>query len=344
MTRIEKLIDSGYQNAVIFTPQNRFYFTGFEAEDGILLISDSRAYLAMDPRYFEAAKRSVTDAEVVPFDKEFFSLLKNDAVTETDIKIRDYKFLKTVFKDAEISFSGEFSECITALRSVKDKNEISLIKTAAEIADNAFCHILSFIKEGVTEREVAFEIEMFMRKNGASKTSFDTIVLTGKNGSMPHGVPTDTPIKAGDLVTMDFGCVYKGYCSDMTRTVGVKGIDSFSKEVYETVLKAHYAAIPFYKEGVATADADKAARDIITSAGYGENFGHSLGHGVGIDIHEAPNASSKSKSVFKNNNIVTDEPGIYIPSKLGVRIEDMLIVTEKGGKSLSSTQKELIII
>ncbi|MBQ8533939.1 MAG: aminopeptidase P family protein [Clostridia bacterium] len=344
MTKIQKLISKGYENAVIFTPQNRFYFTGFEAEDGILLISDGKPYLAMDSRYIEAAQREVTDAEVLPFNKEFFTLLKKDAVTETSITIDDYETLKTLFKDAKLTFSKEFSSVIRELREIKDEKEIECISTAAQIADDAFLKVLPLIKEGVTESEIALELEIFMRKSGASKTSFDTIVLCGKNGSMPHGVPGDTPFKKGDLITMDFGCVYNGYCSDMTRTVALGNVDSIAKEVYETVLKAHKAAVPFYKEGVSCADADKAARDIITAAGYGEYFGHSLGHGVGIDIHEYPNASPKSQSVFKKGNIVTDEPGIYIPEKLGVRIEDMLLVTEKGGKTLSTTQKELIIL
>ncbi len=344
MTKIQKLISKGYENAVIFTPQNRFYFTGFEAEDGILLISDGKPYLAMDSRYIEAARREVADAEVLPFNKDFFTLLKTDALTETGITIEDYETLKTLFKDVKLTFSKELSSAVKGLREVKDEVEIEKISTAAKIADDAFLNTLPLIKEGVTEREIALELEIFMRKNGASKVSFDTIVLAGKNGSMPHGVPSDTPFKKGDLITMDFGCVYKGYCSDMTRTVALGNVDSTAKEVYETVLKAHKAAIPFYKDGEDCSKADKAARDIIEKAGYGEYFGHSLGHGVGIDIHEYPNASPRSQSVFKTGNVVTDEPGIYIPEKLGVRIEDMLLVTEKGGKTLSTTQKELIIL
>lgn len=344
MTKIQKLILKGYENCIIFTPQNRFYFTGFEAEDGILLISNGIPYLAMDSRYIEAAKREVTDCEVLPYDKNFFSLLKADAVCETGITIEEYEYLKARFMPQRVTFSKELSSEIRKLREVKTQTEIEHIITAASIADTAFEQILPLIKEGVTEREIALELEMSMRKNGASKTSFDTIVLCGKNGSMPHGEPGDTTFKKGELITMDFGCIYKGYCSDMTRTVALGEIDREAKTVYETVLKAHKAAMPFYKDGEKTAKADNVARDIITAAGYGEYFGHSLGHGVGIDIHEYPAASPKSESVFREGNIVTDEPGIYIPEKLGVRIEDMLLVTQKGGKSLSKAQKELIIL
>ena len=203
---------------------------------------------------------------------------------------------------------------------------------------------MKFIKVGVTEKEIALELDFYMLSHGAEAVSFETIAVSGKNSSMPHGVPTDKKIENGDFITMDFGAVYNGYHSDMTRTVIVGEPTEKQKEVYETVLKAQTEALAVLKAGVSGVDADKAARDIIDAKGYKENFGHGTGHGVGIEIHESPNLSPYSKAILETGNIVTVEPGIYIPDEFGVRIEDMALITEDGYINLTSCEKELIIL
>ena len=215
---------------------------------------------------------------------------------------------------------------------------------AQRIAEAAFEHILTFIKEGVTEKEVALELDYYMLSHGADGLSFETIAVSGKNSSKPHGVPSDKKIEKGDFVTMDFGAVVEGYHSDMTRTVAVGFVTDEQKNVYETVLKAQEAAQAAASSGVCCADVDKAARDVIENAGYGEYFNHSTGHGVGVEIHEYPRLSTVCKAILSVGNVVTDEPGIYIPEKFGVRIEDMLLITENGCENLTRAPKELIIL
>ena len=205
-------------------------------------------------------------------------------------------------------------------------------------------HILDFIKPGMTEKHVTLELDYYMLSHGADGLSFETIAVSGKNSSKPHGVPSDKKIEKGDFVTMDFGAVVEGYHSDMTRTVAVGFVTDEQKNVYETVLKAQAAAQAAASSGVCCADVDKAARDVIENAGYGEYFNHSTGHGVGVEIHEYPRLSRLCKTALSVGNVVTDEPGIYIPEKFGVRIEDMLLITENGCENLTRAPKELIIL
>ena len=230
------------------------------------------------------------------------------------------------------------------MRSIKDSEELKNICAAQALTDATFDYALNCIKPGISERELMLDMEFFMRKNGSEGTAFDFIVVSGKNSSLPHGVPTDKKIEIGDFVTMDFGAVVNGYRSDMTRTVGVGSITKEQKTVYDTVLKAQKAAIDYIKSGVKCCDADKVARDIIDLAGYKGCFGHSLGHSVGIEIHESPNCSPKCEKILLPGMIMTVEPGIYIEDKFGVRIEDMVQVREDGCINLTKSRKELIII
>ena len=233
---------------------------------------------------------------------------------------------------------------IDSFRAVKNEAEIENICKAQRIAEAAFDHILDFIKVGVTEKEVALELDHYMLSHGADGLSFETIAISGANTSKPHGVPTDKKIEHGDFVTMDYGAVVNGYHSDMTRTVAVGAASDEQKKIYKIVFEAQLAVLRVLKNGVKCSDADKAARDVITEAGYGEYFRHSTGHGVGIEIHEKPFISPKSTATLRSGNVVTDEPGIYIPGKFGVRIEDMALITENGCKNLTKAPKELIII
>jgi len=233
---------------------------------------------------------------------------------------------------------------IDSFRAVKNEAEIENICKAQRIAEAAFDHILDFIKVGVTEKEVALELDHYMLSHGADGLSFETIAISGANTSKPHGVPTDKKIEHGDFVTMDYGAVVNGYHSDMTRTVAVGAASDEQKKIYKIVFEAQLAVLRVLKNGVKCSDADKAARDVITEAGYGEYFRHSTGHGVGIEIHEKPFISPTSTATLRSGNVVTDEPGIYIPGKFGVRIEDMALITENGCKNLTKAPKELIII
>ena len=203
---------------------------------------------------------------------------------------------------------------------------------------------MTFIKPGVTEKQIALELDFYMLSHGAEAVSFETIAVTGAKSSMPHGVPDETVVKNGDFITMDFGAVCKGYHSDMTRTVAVGEVTEEQKTVYETVLKAQKNALSVLKKGLPCSEADKAARDIIDNAGYGDYFGHSTGHGVGVEIHENPTLAPKSTDILEIGDVVTVEPGIYLPGKFGVRIEDMALITENGYENLTSSPKELIIL
>lgn len=227
---------------------------------------------------------------------------------------------------------------------IKTEQEIASISKAVEIGDACFEHILDFIKVGISEKTVANEIERFLFAHGATGLAFDTICVSGERTAFPHGVPTDKCIEHGDFITMDFGAIVDGYCGDMTRTVAMGFVTPEQLEVYEVVLKAQMAACEAIKPGVKCFDVDKVARDIIVEAGYGEFFIHGLGHGVGTLVHEAPTLNTKSDEILAENMVVTIEPGIYIPKKFGVRIEDLAIVTSFGIMNKVKSKKELIIL
>ena len=243
-----------------------------------------------------------------------------------------------------LSADSTLDNMICALRAVKQPFEVEKIKAAQKIAEDAFSYICTFIKPGKTEREVALALDYYMLSHGAEALSFETIVVSGAKTSMPHGVPGKNRIQNGDFVTMDFGAVVGGYHSDMTRTVAVGSVTQKQKEVYETVLRAQNAVMDALRSGLSCAAADKVARDVIGKAGYGAYFTHSTGHGVGVEIHEYPSLAPHGKSVLTVGNVVTDEPGIYLPGEFGVRIEDMALITENGRENLTTAPKELIIL
>lgn len=227
---------------------------------------------------------------------------------------------------------------------IKSEHEILSISKAVEIGDQCFSYILGFIEIGMSEKEVAAEIERFLYENGAESLAFETICVSGSRGCLPHGEPSDKLIEKGDFLTMDFGAVVDGYCGDMTRTIAIGSISAEQRKVYDIVLEAQLAAIDFIKAGINCADADKVARDIIIKAGYGDDYPHGLGHGVGKLVHEAPTLNSKSTEILESNMVITIEPGIYIPNKFGVRIEDLAIVTDFGIINKVKSSKELIIL
>lgn len=334
--------------ALIVSPENRRYFTGFDASDGFLFITKSGSVFLTDSRYIEAAKDKIICCEVEEQKGKLMDYAKRFnckvlAVEADRLTVTQLKNLRKALHGIKLTTVGT-DKIIDSFRAVKNEAEIENICKAQRIAEAAFDHILGFIKVGVTEKEVALELDHYMLSHGADSLSFETIAISGANTSKPHGVPTDKKIEHGDFVTMDYGAVVNGYHSDMTRTVAVGAASDEQKKIYKIVFEAQLAVLRVLKNGVKCSDADKAARDVITEAGYGEYFRHSAGHGVGIEIHEKPFISPKSTATLRSGNVVTDEPGIYIPGKFGVRIEDMALITENGCKNLTKAPKELIII
>lgn len=336
---------------LIITHENRRYLTGFPSSLGYLLMTKNGNKLFVDGRYFEAAENTAVNCEVVLMDKlieqlntEFADQGIEKLLIETENSVSVYESLKRKL-NVKVTPSTPLTGKLQTLRSIKKRDEISSIIAAQRIAEKAFDDVLDFIKTGKTEREIAAFLEYRMKLYGAEKIAFETIAVSGKNSSMPHGVPTDKKIENGDFITLDFGAVINGYCSDMTRTVAVGFASDEMKRVYDTVLAAQQKVIETVSAGVVCSDADRAARSVIEEAGYGDFFTHSTGHGVGLEIHETPTLSKNAVDIkLRAGQIVTDEPGIYIPNKFGVRIEDMLLVQKNGCKNLTKAPKHLIIL
>ena len=337
---------------LITSTSNRFYLTGFNSSAGTVLITKSKAVFFIDFRYFEKASHTVNSCEVILYDKgdkgiyEFCKQekIKTIFVETSSISLDNHKHYCDLFENINISTDNILDANLNKMRAVKTKQELEYIKQAQSLTDQTFDYILPRISVGKTERQIMLDMEFFMRSLGAEGISFDFIVVSGKNSSLPHGVPTDKKIQKGDFITMDFGAVVNGYCSDMTRTVAVGNITDQQRLVYDTTLKAQLTAIKSIKAGAVCGDIEKVARDIIYNAGFKGCFGHALGHSVGIDVHEAPNLSPNNNAALQIGNVVTVEPGIYLENKFGVRIEDMVYVTEDGCLNLTKSSKELIIL
>lgn len=352
--RIEKLQNflNHTQSVILFSEPNRRYFSGFTSSAGAVIITKNKAYLLVDFRYYEKAKSIVKNMEVVLCERLYSNIaeiLKNEKIktllVETgDISLERFKALKQNLTDVEISDDEGVQGFIEEIRSVKSKKELESIKSAQAITDSTFNYILERLEVGRTEKEIALEMEFFMRKNGSDGIAFDTIAISGKNTSLPHGVPTDKKIEKGDFFTMDFGARVDGYCSDMTRTVAIGGVSDKQKFVYNTVLKAQTEALKAIKTGVVCKEIDAVARNIIYSAGFEGCFGHGLGHSVGLEIHESPAFNTRDETLLKSGTVITVEPGIYLENEFGVRIEDMVYVTENGIINLTKSSKDLIIL
>jgi len=342
--------DVGTDAVLITERKNYIYLSGFTGTSAVLLISGDRAVLLTDFRYTEQAAAQAPDFEVIQYTgsqyAELNRLLENSGIH------------RLAFEDAYISYSQhseylkelkvrEFvplGRMIEELRLIKDDEEIEIIKAAVRVADDVFLHILDYIKPGITETELAAEMEHHMRRLGATGPSFETIVASGRRASMPHGVASEKRIEAGDVVTLDFGAIYGEYCSDITRTVFVGKPDKELEKIYRIVLEANRLGLEAVKSGVSGKEADSIARNYIADAGYGDNFGHGLGHGVGLDIHEEPRLSPRGDAILRDGMVVTGEPGIYIPGLGGVRIEDMVVVRGGSAVVLTSSSKEMIIL
>ena len=350
MINLDKYISS-HSAVLICTDVNRFYLSGVKSSAGYLLKTNIGDFLFVDGRYFEMAKKTVKNGiKVVLLNRlskqlnEIIERFKIDTIyTETDITVSFLNSLCDIL-NCKVIAQESLSEEILVARSVKTKEEVENIICAQRIAESAFNELLNFIKVGVTEKEIALFLDYEMGKRGSEGVSFETIAVSGENSSMPHGVPAERPLREGDFLTLDFGAIYKGYHSDMTRTIALGYATDKMQEIYNLVLNAQNRAIEKITSGIACKNVDAVARDIITKAGYGGNFSHSTGHGVGLCIHEYPNLSNRNDTKLVCGQIVTVEPGIYIESQFGVRIEDMILVKENTRENLTNCPKTLIIL
>ncbi len=353
MSKIEKLRNKmkeiGVDAVIVFDELNQHYLSDFEFTDGFLLITERKAYLVTDFRYYEMALKAV--------DKEFEILMPEDRTEFINKALAEDECSVLGFEGGSVSYSVYKSYCekhphikfesigsvIEDIRQIKDASEIEKMQRAQDITDKAFSHILSMITPDMTELDVAVELEYAMRKNGASAFAFSTIAVSGDASSLPHGAPRNVKLRPGFL-TMDYGAKVDGYCSDMTRTIVIGRADDDIKKLYNTVLTAQLSALEYLKAGADCGVADGMARDII-NVDYNGAFGHSLGHSVGLFIHEKPSLSFKSYGrKLRAGEVVTVEPGIYLFGKYGCRIEDMVAITDDGIHNFTHSTKELIEI
>jgi Xaa-Pro aminopeptidase len=345
----ERLDEFGIDGLLITNGQNRRYVTGFTGTAGVVVISKKEAKFITDFRYVEQASKEIEGYEIVQHTGPIIEEVAKQAAKMNISKLgfEQDNLTYSVFRTYEKHVAGELvpvSGVVEKLRLIKTQSELNILKEAAEIADAAFDHILTFIRPGIAELDVSNELEFFMRKNGATSSSFDIIVASGYRSALPHGVASDKVIETGELVTLDFGALYKGYCSDITRTVAVGEPNDELKKIYHTVLEAQLLGMKGLKPGITGKQADALTRDYITEKGYGDYFGHSTGHGIGLDVHEGPSLSSKSDTLLEPGMVVTVEPGIYVAGTGGCRIEDDAVITETGNETLNHSPKELIIL
>jgi len=346
--KVYKVLDEKKLDGIFVSDMyNMRYISGFTSEDAKIFITRKKKFLFTDFRYYIQAEKQTKGYEIIDVKDMYKAILlqncKSIGFENKSISYDTFDNLKKelLSKDSDISFV-KLEDRLDKLRMIKSEYELECIKKAESIGDIAFTKVLDFIKVGMTEKEVAAYIEYTMKLNGAEKTSFDTIVASGVNSSMPHAVVSDKKIEKGDFVTMDFGCVYEGYCSDMTRTIVMGKANDKQIDVYNTVLKAQVTALDNLKAGVDGKAIDKIARDIIDNAGYKGMFGHSLGHSVGLYIHEVPVMSPLKSNILEVGHTITVEPGIYIKDFGGVRIEDLVAISEDGYINFTKSDKKLI--
>ncbi len=349
---LASMLPEGADAALIASQTNRRYFTGFSSDLGYLLLTRKKSYLLVDSRYSEAAQAEARGVQVITFKKLSESLhalvekhsLGCIALEGSGFNLNEARSMETMLSPAELIETAAVDEAIGKLRIVKTSYEVEKIMKAQRITEQALTETLPLVKPGVMERDIALELEYRIKKLGAQDVSFDLIVISGRKTSMPHGVPSENLIRSGDFITFDIGALYEGYHSDMTRTYAVGEISDKQRRIYSVVKDAQRLGLEAVRSGVAAGDVDKAAREYITHAGFGEYFGHSTGHGVGLDIHELPSVSSGNDSVLQSGSVITVEPGIYLPGEFGVRIEDTVVVTPEGHINLCALPKDLISI
>lgn len=345
----EKLTATKATGLLVTSPYNLRYLTGFTGTTGLAVITMEEAFFITDFRYKEQVAKQCIGFELIQNTGPIFEALA-DLVNEKNIEVLGFEAdympfstYKTIEKLVEAPLVG-ITAVVETLREVKEEAEIATIKKACEIADSAFTHILGYIKEGMTEIQVANELDFHMRSLGATGVSFETIVASGVRSAMPHGVASEKVIEKGDMITLDFGCYYNGYVSDMTRTIALGDPGEELKNIHQRVLDAQLKVTAAAKPGMSGVALDQVARGYFEELGCAEAFGHSTGHGIGLEIHEGPNVSRVAEKLFVPGNVITNEPGLYYPGVGGCRIEDDLLITETGVEVLTKSPKELIII
>lgn len=354
MTNLEKyrsILSDEMQGLFLTSRYSRMYAAEFDIAEGYAVVGRDGARYFTDSRYIESAEKNLKGFEVIEFGAGA------PLMPAIQAAIRDFGITTLGFEEAYLTVAelNQFREQLTAefvptqkpinaFRATKEPWELDRMVKAQEITDRAFTEVCTRIHEGMTEKELAAELIYCLYKNGAEGLSFDPIVVSGPNTSMPHGVPGDRRLQKGDFITMDFGVLYQGYCSDMTRTVALGYATEEMKAVYHTVLRAQLAGIAVSRAGVTGKEVDGAARDVIAEAGYGPYFGHGYGHSLGLEIHEAPNCNARNELPMPVGAVCSAEPGIYLPGKFGVRIEDVVIFEENGCRVITNSPKDLIIL
>ncbi|MEF8798508.1 MAG: aminopeptidase P family protein, partial [Candidatus Bipolaricaulota bacterium] len=328
---------------------NQRYLTGFDSSLGCLIVLKDRVFFLTDSRYIDAAKEELSglklekiDSKPVETTAEMVNNLEigSIAIDQNDVSLALFNKLSDQLEEIEIvQLDGALGE----IRREKEKEEIELHEKAARIADDAFSRLLDFVEVGMTENEIALELEFFMRNNGAEDISFPPIVASGEKSALPHAKPGDDEVSRDELLLVDMGAKYEGYCSDLTRTIYFGDPPTKVREIYEIVLEAQRVGLDELGPGVSCKEVHQKASTVIEEGGYGDNFGHGLGHGVGLDVHEGPRLSKTSDDTLKPGNVVTVEPGIYLPGWGGIRIEDMVRITEDGYELFSHAPKNQII-
>ncbi len=354
MKNIEKyvsLLDGELDGLLLTSRYSRHYGAEFDIAEGVAIVTKKGCRYFTDSRYIESAQNNISGFEVLEVNRENpYSKRLNDAIDDFGVTHLGYEenyMTMAEFLDFEKALKAELVPAnakINGFRSVKEEWELDIMQQAQDITDKAFSEVLTKIHEGMTEKQLCAELIYCLYKNGADGLAFDPIVVSGPNTSLPHGVPGGRKLQAGDFITMDFGALYQGYCADMTRTVALGFATEEMQKVYDTVLRAQLTGIAMSRAGVTGREIDAAARKVISDAGYGEYFGHSYGHSLGLEIHENPGCSYSNDKPMEENMICSAEPGIYLPGKFGVRIEDVIIFLKDGCRIITGSPKKLMIV
>ena len=354
MRNIDKYLSllGGEVDGLLLTSRySRHYGAEFDIAEGVAIVTAKGCRYFTDSRYIESAQNGITGFEVIEMTRANpYSKLLNEAIEEfgvTALGFEEDYMTVAEFRRFEEKLNARLvpmNDAISGFRQVKEEYELERMRKAQKITDAAFTEVLGRIHVGMTEKELAAELVYCLLKNGGEGLSFEPIVVSGPNSSLPHGVPGDRRLREGDFITMDFGVLYQGYCSDMTRTVALGYATEEMRKVYDTVLKAQLAGIAVTKAGVTGREIDAAARKVIQDAGYGEYFGHGYGHCLGMEVHEMPSCSPGGDKTMEINMVSSAEPGIYLPGKFGVRIEDVVVFTADGCEILTQSPKNLIVV
>ncbi len=354
MKNIEKylsLLTDDTTGLLLTSRYSRYYGAEFDIAEGVAIVTKKGCRYFTDSRYIESAQNGIKGFDVLEVNRKHpYSKLINETVADFGITTLGYEEMYLTVAELKVyeeKLNAQLvpmHDAIYDLRAVKEEWELDYMRKAQSIADSAFTEVLTKIKAGMTEKQLQAELIYCLLKNGGEGLSFDPIVVSGPNTSLPHGVAGDRQLQEGDFITMDFGVLYKGYCSDMTRTVALGHVTDEMKKVYDTVLQAQLAGIAASRAGVPGKDVDAAARKVIEDAGYGQYFGHGYGHSLGMEVHESPSPSPSGQRIMEENMIASAEPGIYLPGRFGVRIEDVVIFKQDGCENITHSPKNLIII